>query len=148
MTDRHDTPGAPGALPIHPSSAAVPAADIGRALWCAGLLGNLHDAGVAISLCASGWDQEAFFASRAARRKALQCLQVMVDSARDLPDAVSARLARIDWLGWEELRPALKAATAADRDRLWHAIGTLVPATVVELRRYRRLLPQLFEFSL
>lgn len=137
-----------GALPIHPASAAVPAADIGRALWCAGLLGNLHDAGVAISLCTSGWEKDAFFESRAARKKALQCLTVMVDSARDLPDAVSARLGRIDWLAWEALRPLLKARTADDCDRLWYAIGTLVPATVIELRRYRRLMPQLFEFSL
>lgn len=137
-----------GALPIHPASAAVPAADIGRALWCAGLLGNLHDAGVAISLCTSGWEKDAFFESRAARKKALQCLRVMVDSARDLPDAVSARLGRIDWLAWETLRPLLKAKSADDCDRLWYAIGTLVPATVIELRRYRRLMPQLFEFSL
>ncbi|ANQ83156.1 hypothetical protein [Azoarcus olearius] len=148
MSDSSDAFRAAGALPIHPATAAVPAADIGRALWCAGLLGNLHDAGVAISLCTSGWDQAAFFESRAARKKALQCLNVMVDSARDLPDAVTARLGRIDWLAWEALRAVLKARTADERDRLWYAIGTLVPATVIELRRYRRQMPQLFEFSL
>ncbi|QDF95114.1 hypothetical protein CJ010_00370 [Azoarcus sp. DD4] len=148
MSDMSRLPDSSGALPIDPASADVPTADIGRALWCAGLLGNLHDAGVAISLCTSGWEKDAFFESRAARKKALQCMNVMVDSARDLPDAVTARLGRIDWLAWEELRPVLKARNADERDRLWYAIGTLVPATVIELRRYRRLMPQLFEFSL
>ncbi|NMG65104.1 hypothetical protein GPA19_09100 [Azoarcus indigens] len=120
---------------------------LGAALWRAGLLGNLHDAAVAIGLCIQGWEPEGFFASHMARRKAMQCLRTVVASAIDLPVEVKNAMPRIDWEAIEALKPHLRIRRDEDREQVWEALQNQVPAMLVELSRYRRQLPQLFAFD-
>lgn len=135
--------------PIDPSEGAdaptVPPG-FGPAIWRAALLGNIHDAGFAIPLCTSGWEQDRFFNTRATRQKALQCMRVVVECAALLPDDVKAQMPEIEWGEWEGVRPALFLASQDDENALWVAMHHLVPETLTWLQRYRRSAPELFVY--
>lgn len=117
---------------------------LGEHIWSAGVLGNLHDAGIAVATCTAGLEQEAFFASCLTARTAFRALQVMQRSVTSLPVALRVELGGVDWAAWEDLGAILPPLTAAQRDRVWFAVGALVPAVLMALRRLRRRQPQRF----
>lgn len=118
---------------------------VGTAVLRSALLGNLHDAGVAIVRCAAGRDRDTLFASPSLREKIVECLEVMRVSARDMPEADKEEMEGIDWHTWETLNTASVGSPRHGRERLWQIIVDLVPTTLVEVRRYRRGLPGWFE---
>lgn len=126
------------------ASAATPP-QVGNAVLRSALLGNLHDAGVAIVRCAAGRDRESLLASPSLHEKIVECLEVMRASARDMPEIDKEQMERIDWQAWETLNPAVIGSRRQGRERLWQIITDLVPTTLVEVRRYRRALPGWFE---
>lgn len=118
---------------------------VGNAVLRSALLGNLHDAGVAIVRCAAGRDRESLFASPSLHEKIVECLEVMRVSARDMPEADKEEMENVDWRAWETLNTAAVGSPRQGRERLWQIITELVPTTLVEVRRYRRALPGWFE---
>lgn len=117
---------------------------LGESVLRGALLGNFHDAGVAITRCAAGRDKETLFAYPALREKVLECLEVMRNSARDMPTEDKAEMSAIDWAAWETLDVSLSGSSRDWRDRLWSVIDQDLAATLLEARRYRGSLPVWF----
>jgi len=130
----------------HPDPIRLPTPGLGRRLWHAGLLGNIHDAAVAVTLCVSDGEPETFFASRVTRAKALQCLRTIAESVRELPPALRLRMPAVDWAAWDELLPVIWRPRRENHEQLWDCMTELVPQLVLNLQRYRRQQPELFSF--
>lgn len=92
------------------------------------LLGNLHDAGLAIG-AAVGQGKSAFFSAPGLCAHVLDCLALMRDSARGMPAADKAALSHIDWAALEALPTQQQGPPHEWRERLWQIAHTLVPAT-------------------
>lgn len=92
------------------------------------LLGNLHDAGLAIG-AAVGQGRSAFFSAPGLCAHVLECLELMRDSARDMPAADKAALSHIDWAALEALPTRQQGPPHEWRERLWQIASTLVPTT-------------------
>jgi hypothetical protein len=58
-----------------------PPSGLGQHIWVAGLLGNLHDAGIAVATCSSGLYQDRFFATCLTRKTGLRSLEIMQRTA-------------------------------------------------------------------
>lgn len=132
-------------LPVHPRPGEPDSRRLAASVLRSALLGNIHDAGTTITCCTAGRDQATLFASPALREKILECLDVMRSSALDMPAEDKREMSAIDWLSWECLHTSHVASRNEGRERLWRIVHELVPATLVEVRRYRRLLPGWFE---
>jgi len=111
------------------------------------LLGILEDAATAVLTMTEGLEQEEFFASHLTRQEVLRQLRSMSDSVGNLPAATRAQLAEIDWAAWSVLGLELKKAENHGREVIWFAIQSLVPATLLWLRVYRKHQPQMFSFT-
>lgn len=119
-----------------------------NALYVASLLGNFFEAGWAIQVLVGDADQAQYEASRLARPEVEKHLRSMADTARDLPEDVRAQMPRVDWESWIALGEHLPPRDARARALVWTAIDAWLPPAGLELRRYRRQLPQLWRFEL
>jgi len=126
-----------------PALPPVPALD---KLLAAAQLGIFDDAGGVILSFLHETDADAFFRSRMARRAVESRLRTMADAALRLSPELRAALANVDWDAWWSLGETL--ASGADdepaRIQIWKAMMTLVPESLVYLRRYRVSHPELF----
>ncbi|WP_051378418.1 hypothetical protein [Derxia gummosa] len=115
-------------------------------LLSAAQLGIFDDAGAVILSFSYENDPDAFFASRIARREVEARLATMADAARRLPPGLRAELEKVDWDAWWSLGETLasRADDDAARIELWKAIKTLVPESLLWLRRYKVARPELF----
>ncbi|HJW03020.1 MAG TPA: hypothetical protein VJ548_07060 [Azospira sp.] len=111
------------------------------------LLGILEDSATAILTLAEGLGQEEFFATQLTRDEVLRQLLTLADTALEIPQEVRAAMPEIDWDGWFVLGRELRGQRKADQGALWFGIRTLVPATLLWLRVYRRNQPELFDFK-
>lgn len=132
--------------PVPRVEVLAPSPGFAYRLWVAGLLSNVHDSGFAVDVCVAGQEPQALFASNLTRQQVLQCLRVMIQNAEDLPQNIKALLPGINWPAFPRLKAKLGAADAQERDELWLAMTTLVPATLRALNRYRKQRPELFSF--
>lgn len=122
--------------------------DGSQALVTAALLAGFFEAGWSIQVLVGDADRATFEASRIARPQAQQHLQRMSTLAARLPEDVRERMPRVDWQAWIDLGAHLPPRDLRDRTLVWVAISAWLPPTGSELRRYRRLLPQLWRFRL
>jgi len=117
-------------------------------LYVASLLANFFEAGWAVQVLVGDANQAQYEASRLARPAVEKHLRTMADTARALPDSVRERMPKVDWQSWEELGAYLPPRDHAARALVWTAIDAWLPPAGLELRRYRRQLPQLWRFKL
>lgn len=111
------------------------------------LLGILEEAGMAILTLTEGVEPEEFFASRLTQQEVLRQMRVMAETAANLPHELKQNMAEIDWAGWSVLDMQLKVAGGFERDALWFAVRSLVPATLMWLRVYRKNASELFSVT-
>lgn len=112
------------------------------------LLGILAESGTAIITLVEGVEAEEFFRSRLTKQTVQRYLLGMSDSAGNLEKTVKTHMAEIDWAGWAGLGRSLKSGDAGQvHEAMWFAIQSLVPATLLWLRVYRKNEPQLFSYS-
>jgi uncharacterized protein with HEPN domain len=117
-------------------------------LYVASLLASFFEAGWAIQVLVGDADQAQFEASRLARPEAEKHLRAMSDIARALPEPVRVQMPKVDWQSWMDLGDYLPPRDAHARALIWTAIDAWLPPAGLELRRYRRQLPQLWRFKL
>ena len=110
------------------------------------LLGILEEAATAVLTMCEGLEEEEFFASRLTQKEVLRQLRIMSDTVGNMPAETRTCLAEIDWEGWSALGVELRKETASGREQLWFAIRSLVPATLLWLRVYRKNQPEMFSF--
>lgn len=108
------------------------------------LLGILEDAGVAVLTLTEGLEPEEFFSSRITQQEVLRQMRIMADTAANVPDDLKLKMVEIDWAAWSILGVELKVTGSAERDALWFGVRSLVPATLMWMRVYKKDAPELF----
>ncbi len=108
------------------------------------LLGILEEAGVAVLTLTEGLAPEEFFSSRITQQEVLRQMRIMADTAANVPDDLKLKMVEIDWAGWSILGMELKITGSAERDALWFGVRSLVPATLMWMRVYKKDAPELF----
>ncbi len=116
-------------------------------LLAGALLGILEEAGTSILTLTEGLEPDDFFASRLTRRETLTQMRIMTKTAANLPAGIKQHMAEIDWAGWSGLGVQLTLADDFERDALWFGIRSLVPATLMWMRVYRKNSPELFSLT-
>lgn len=112
------------------------------------LLGILEESGTAIMTLVEGVEAEEFFKSRLTRQTVQRYLLGMSESAGNLGKDVKAHVEEIDWAAWAALGRSLKGGDQGQvNEAMWFAIQSLVPATLLWLRVYRKNEPKLFSYS-
>jgi len=116
-------------------------------LFGGALLGILEEASEAIMTLTEGIEPEEFFGSRITQQEVLRQMRIMAESAANLPDELKWQMPEIEWSGWAVLDSQLKLVGGFERDALWFAVRSMVPATLMWLRVYRKNQPELFSLA-
>jgi len=111
---------------------------LGASVLRSALLGNIHDAGVAVLRCTEGVEKDKLLARPGTREKLLECLEIMRASARDLPRSDKEAMPDVDWDAWSALQTTHPGPAHVWRDHLWQVTHQLVPDTLIQVRRYRQ----------
>lgn len=109
------------------------------------LLGIIEQAGLAVATLVEGQPREDLLRSRLTRAEVLRQLLVMADAAAQVDPAARAAMPELDWDAWEAMGARFRGTTGAALDEaLWFACESLVSATLLWLRLYRKSHPGLF----
>ena len=112
------------------------------------LLGIVEQAGLAVLILTENLSEDELLRSRLTRSE-VQCqLTTLADSLTQLAPTLHAAMPDLGWEGWQSLQGVLHGphGPALD-DALWFASSSLVPATVLWLRVYRKEKPELFRMT-
>ncbi len=112
------------------------------------LLAIVEEAGLAVLTLTEHLERDEFMRSRLTRAEVTRQLRSLTAAAGDMPPQARTQLPELDWSGWETTGRALDQTGAAQEEALWFAITSLVPATLMWLRVYRKNQPEIFEFKL
>jgi uncharacterized protein with HEPN domain len=113
----------------------------------AAMLGIIEKIGLDIMILTEEVSVDEFFASRMTRARTLQLLRSLVQTVSNLPAGTCEQLPQIDWAAWTALQIVL-AKPAQHPLQIWVAIRELTPLTVQQLKRYKKVQPQLFSMVL
>lgn len=108
------------------------------------LLKIIEESCEAILTLTEGVEPDEFFASRITQQEVMRQIHTIADTSANLPYEVKRDMAEIDWAGWHVLRMQVMTAGGFERDALWFAVRSLVPATLMWLRVFRKNTPELF----
>lgn len=112
----------------------------------ASLLSIIEEAGVAVLTLTEGLEQDEFLASRLTRAETLRQVRIMSASAGNVPPATQALLPEIEWRGWRTVAQQLDEGPTAQGEALWFTVRSLIPATLMWLRVYRKNQPEVFRW--
>lgn len=110
------------------------------------LLSIIENAGVAVLTLTEGLEKEEFLFSCLTRAETMRQLKIMSDSIANLPPSTQVLLEEIDWKGWQSLTRRIGSGDSAEEEALWFAVRSLVPATLMWLRVYRKNQPEVFAY--
>lgn len=108
------------------------------------MLGVLEETGESILILTEGLEPEQFFDSRITRQETFRQMTVMAGIAVKVPEEFKRKMSEIDWAGWSLLSVQLAVSNGSERDALWFGVRSLVPATLMWLRVFRKSIPELF----
>ena len=130
-----------------PSPFCVQKRIAGNALMLnASLLSIIEEAGVAVLILTEGLEQDEFLASRLTRAETQRQVKAISECIANLEPHILSSLVEVDWTGWHTVARQLGAPDKnAEQDALWFAVRSLVPATLMWLRVYRKEQPDIFE---
>lgn len=118
-------------------------------MFAGALLGIIEAAGLAAMTLAEGVERDELLASRLTRAEILRQLHALAENAARMPGPTRDAMPEIDWHGWETLAPQLATSRGPEvNDLLWFAVQSLVPATLLWLRVYRRSQAELFRMQM
>lgn len=110
------------------------------------LLSIIENAGVAVLTLTEGLEKDEFLSSRLTRTETTRQLKIMSDSIASLPPSTQVLLEEIDWKGWQSLGRRIGSGDSAEEEALWFAVRSLVSATLMWLRVYRKNQPEVFAY--
>lgn len=113
-------------------------------MFNASLLSIIEEAGVAVLTLTEGLERDEFLASRLTRAETLRQVQIIADCAASVPAQTKAALPEVDWRGWQTIARQLGEAPTQG-EALWFGVCSLVPATLMWLRLYRKDQPAVFQ---
>lgn len=112
----------------------------------ASLLSIIEEACTAVLILTEGLEEEEFLHSRLTRAEVIRQVRIITDIAGKLPQQTITTLAEVDWDGWAATARQLAESGAAADVALWFVVRSLIPATIMWLRVYRKNQPELFEY--
>jgi uncharacterized protein with HEPN domain len=113
-------------------------------LLSSALLGIMEEASVAILTLTEEIDPDEFFSSRLTQQEVMRQMRIMAETAASVPDEIKRKMIEIDWAGWAVLGAQLTMTGGFERDAVWFGVRSMVPATLMWLRYYRKDAPELF----
>lgn len=113
----------------------------------ASLLSIIEEAGIAVLTLTEGLEKDEFLASRLTRAETRRQVNILGDSTASVPAQTQSLLAEVDWEGWRTVAKQLGEGQPAEQEALWFAVRSLVPATLMWLRVYRKNQPEVFEYQ-
>jgi uncharacterized protein with HEPN domain len=108
------------------------------------LLAIVEEAGESVLTLTEGVEPEEFFNSKITQHEVLRQIRIMTETTANIPVEIKHDIAEIDWAGWSMLKMQLNTAGGFEKDAVWFAVRSLVPATLMWLRVYRKSSPALF----
>lgn len=112
----------------------------------ASLLSIIEEAGVAVLILTEGLEKDEFLSSCLTRAETQRQVKAISESIANLAPSILSALVEVDWAGWHTVVRQLGAPDkVAEQDALWFAVRSLVPATLMWLRFYRKEQPDIFE---
>lgn len=114
----------------------------------ASLLSIIENAGVAVLTLTEGLEKGEFLASRLTRTETLRQVRLITDSVASLPTQTQGMLQEVDWRGWGAIARQLGEGPDPQGEALWFAVCSLIPATLMWFRVYRKNQPGMFEYRL
>lgn len=100
----------------------------------------------AVLTLTEGLEKDEFLAPCLTRTETLRQVRIMSASAGNVPPTTQALLSEVEWRGWQGVAQQLDESPAAQGEALWFAVRSLVPATLMWLRVYRKNQPQVFRW--
>jgi uncharacterized protein with HEPN domain len=92
-------------------------------------------------------EPEDFFSSRLTQQEVIRQIRIIAESAANVPEEVKRKMAEVDWAGWQVLLSQVNTMGGFERDAIWFAVRSMVPATLMWLRVFRNSQPQFFELK-
>lgn len=118
-------------------------------MFAGALLGIIESTGLAVVTLAESLERDELLSSRLTRAEVRRQLCMLAESAAGMPGPTRDAMPEIDWRGWEHLAPKLAAGRGPVLDdALWFAVESLVPATLLWLRVYRKNQASLFQMRI
>lgn len=111
------------------------------------LLSLVEEAGTSVLTLAGSLDRKDLLHSRLTRMEVSKQVLSMAENVGRLPPETRSLLAALDFEGWELASRLIRKAGPEGDDALWFAISSLVPATLLWLRRYRKSEPDIFSWT-
>lgn len=112
------------------------------------LLGIIEQAALAVVILTENLSEDELLRSRLTRAEVQRQLTTVANSLVQLAPAQQTALPDLDWAGWHNLHGVLHGPPGrALDDGLWFASSSLVPATVLWIRVYRKEKPELFRMT-
>lgn len=110
----------------------------------AAVLAIIEEAGVNVLTMTEGLDESEFLSTRLTRQEVRRQLVVMNDAMSGLSLPARKEMQELDWEGWAV---AAGRMGKEDDDAIWFLVRSLVPATLMWLRLYRTMRPELFAYD-
>lgn len=110
-------------------------------------LSLVEESGTAVLTLLGPLRRQELLASRLTRKEVSRHLLNMADALASLPTETRARLASLDFDGWTLIARGVRQRGAESDEALWFAVSSLVPATLIWLRHYRKADPELFSWT-
>lgn len=119
----------------------------GTPILTGALLAIIDDAGLAVATLTENLTRQELLGSRLTRAEVQRQLRLLAGSAARMPPDVWEVMPEIDWEGWTGIERLLGQGGVDLDEALWFAVESMVPATLLWLRLYRRSQPALFRIA-
>lgn len=111
----------------------------------AAMLSIIEEAGINVLTMTEGLEENEFLSTRLTRLEVARQIATMAGVTQELSARIRSQLVELDWEGWDGTARRLGQGGQAGEEALWFAVRSLVPATLMWLRLYRKNTPELFE---
>lgn len=102
------------------------------------LLSIIEEAGINILTLSEGLEEDEFLSSRLTRAEVERQLGEMSGIVLEVSTRTRALMDELDWGGWEAVSRQSGWKSPEGEEVLWFAVRSLVPATLMWLRVYRK----------
>ena len=113
----------------------------------AAMLMSLDEVCTNVLILAEGLEKDEFLSSRLTRAEVKHQILTMTGLAKNISPAIRHRMPELDWAGFEVLSVQIGQSGQAENEALWFSITSLIPATLMWLRVYKKTHPTLFSFQ-
>ena len=113
----------------------------------AAMLLSLDEVCTNVLILAEGLEKDEFLSSRLTRAEVKHQILTMTGLAKNISPAICNTMPELDWAGFELLTFQIGQGGIAENEAIWFAVTSLIPATLMWLRIYKKDNPSLFSLK-